>query len=70
MSYATVIHEHNHPTRLLVAARSGSIIKRELLASMAPDYEAARAEAAARYPDRVIVIPRLGERIPTLTIVR
>lgn len=61
--YATVIHEDRHPTRLLVAARSGSIIRRQRLDTVAPHYEDARAEAAAMYPDRRIVIPRLGEAI-------
>jgi hypothetical protein len=59
--YATVIHEHNHPTRLLVAARKGSTIRQLRLNTMAPDYEGARREAAAIYPDRRIYVPKLGE---------
>jgi hypothetical protein len=60
-AYATVIHEHGHPSRLLVAARIGSTILRQPLAARGPNYEAARAEAARMYPDRTIVVPRLGE---------
>jgi hypothetical protein len=32
---------------------------------MAPNYEDARAEAQGIYPDHTIVIPRLGESVPT-----
>jgi hypothetical protein len=61
VSYATVIHEDGHPRRLLVATRRGDVVLRTRLATSAPDYETARAEAAGMYPDRTIVVPRLGE---------
>ncbi len=64
-AYATVVHEHGHPTALLCAARTGAVIVRTRLRAMAPAWDAARAEAQALYPDRIVVIPCLGEDVPS-----
>jgi hypothetical protein len=58
----TVIHQHGHPTRLTAAVmpRRG-VINIVLLEASAPNYEDARAEAIARFPDVPFTVPRLGE---------
>lgn len=67
--YATVIHapvaRTTDTTRLLVAAREGDVVVHTPLATTAPDYEGARIEATAMYPDRLIVVPSLGEAVPS-----
>lgn len=70
--YVTVIHEHNHPTRLVVCAYHGSTIRLTKLDTYAPHYEEARAEAQALYPDRTVFVPRLGElpKPSTLKVVK
>jgi hypothetical protein len=65
-SYATIIQKPvrriTDVTRLMVCARKGSVITQTPLEST--DFEEARAEAQAMFPDRQIVIPRLGETLP------
>ncbi len=67
MSYATVIPDERSRSGLglLVCARAGDKIARDRLETHAPNYELARREARLRYPDRVIVVPMLGEEVPT-----
>jgi hypothetical protein len=64
--YATVIRQHGSKSecKLVVAARVGSLVVTTNLNAMAPDYESARAEAQAKYPDRTIVVPKLQESVP------
>ena len=62
---APVVRRNADVRRLLCAARVGALIVHTSLAAQIPDWEAARAEAAALYPDRLIVIPRLGEPVPS-----
>ena len=57
---ATIIHEHGHQRRLRAAIRTGVVIDLHALNACAPDYEAARAEAEARFRIKFLV-PRLGE---------
>ncbi len=63
-TYVTVVNQHGHPTALLCAARTGAVITHTRLRAMAPAWDDARAEAQALYPDRIVVIPRLGEVVP------
>jgi hypothetical protein len=63
--YATVINQHNHPTRLEVCAWHGtSQVRKTLLNAMlgTHTFEQAREEAQAFYPNRTILVPQLGER--------
>ena len=66
-SYATVIPDERSASgaALRVCARTGDQIARDRLVTMAPHYELARREAQLRYPDRLIVVPMLGEKVPT-----
>ncbi|HEY6415278.1 MAG TPA: hypothetical protein VIX41_03540 [Acidimicrobiales bacterium] len=65
--YVCVLHanpvktERSARPRLVVAVREGASIIHHPLNARAPDYEAARAEAQARWPDRRVIVPRLGE---------
>lgn len=67
MSYATVIRQHGSKSeaKLVVAARIGSQVITTTLMATAPSYDQARKEAQAKYPDRVIIIPKLGEKVPS-----
>jgi hypothetical protein len=66
VSYACVIPKQSASgVRLQVAARTGDCIRYFQLEHRAPNYEAARQEAQAKFPDRLIVVPMLGEQVPT-----
>lgn len=61
---ATIIRPHGSRSavKLAVAVRSGDVISMWPLNAVVPHYEEARAEAALRFPNYQIIIPRLGER--------
>lgn len=64
MPYAVVIPATKNRRGLMVAARTGDTIVHLRLETY-DDLEAARAEAQRHYPDRLIIVPALGDRIPT-----
>jgi hypothetical protein len=58
----TVIHQHDHPTRLQAAVcRRRGVFTTVLLDASAPNYEAARQEAMEKFPGVPFTVPRLGE---------
>ena len=63
-SYGVVAHQRGHATRLQLNVRHGNTFIHHRLSTYAPHYEDARAEAQQLYPDRLIVVPALGEEIP------
>lgn len=66
MSYAVVLPKKSSSgVRLQVAARTGDSIRYTGLNAGAPKYEDARAEAQRLYPDRLIVVPMVGDKVPT-----
>jgi hypothetical protein len=62
--YVTVIAEHKHATRLVVAAREGANVIHTPLTAQRGEWEAARKEAKQHYPRRKVIVLALGETIP------
>lgn len=70
LPYVTVIADPNDKykkTRLVTASRQGCVIDHEPMNARRGDWDAARSEAQAKHPDKVVVIPDLGERPPART---
>lgn len=64
-TYATILPKQSASgVRLQLAYRQGDLITFVPLENRAPHYEEARQEAQAKLPQRLIVVPMLGEKVP------
>jgi hypothetical protein len=68
MNYVSVIpgdNRNRNDPGWLACVRQGSIITRHRLSAPGRDQQAARMEAAEKYPTLVVVLPTEGDEYPT-----
>lgn len=68
-AHGTILNKHGSATRLVAAVRygpKGHVFQHFLLDTAFPAWDAARAEAAERFPGVTFHVPRLGEMPPSV----
>jgi len=67
-TYVTIVKDpttrYRNAQRAMASIRQGSVIRQMRLGAQYGDWDTLREEAARMYPDRLVVIPALGEQIP------